>query len=94
LQQFRDGLALGQHARNLGRVRPRCDEGPAWDQNYISRLLWPDRIGFLPDALVGSYKYGQLRHEPMAPVMVFHGSPKMDELPRSNPLRQIWQDAA
>jgi hypothetical protein len=64
------------------------------DQNYISRLLWPDRIGFLPDALVGSYKYGQLRHEPMAPVMVFHGSPKMDELPRSNPLRQIWQDAA
>jgi len=63
------------------------------DQNYLCRLLWPDRIGFLPDASVGSYKYGKIRNEPIAPVMVFHGNPKMDALPRSDPLRQIWEAA-
>jgi hypothetical protein len=61
------------------------------DQNYLSALLWPDRIGFLPDEMVGSYKYGRIRNEPTAPVMVFHGNPKMDELPRSDPLRKLWE---
>ena len=63
------------------------------DQNYLTRLLWPDRIGFLPDEMVGSYKYGRMRGEPTAPVMVFHGNPKMDELSRSDPLRQMWEAA-
>jgi len=63
------------------------------DQNYISRLLGKQGIGFLPDFLVGSYKYGRIRHEPIAPVMVFHGNPKMDELPRADPLRQMWEAA-
>lgn len=63
------------------------------DQNYLSRLLWPDRIGFLPDEMVGSYKYGRMRNEPTAPVMVFHGNPKMDQLPRSDPLRKLWEAA-
>lgn len=64
------------------------------DQNHISRVLYPDRIGFLPDELVGSYKYGRIRGEPIAPVMVFHGNPKMDALPRSDPMRQAWERAA
>lgn len=62
------------------------------DQNHISRVM-RDRIGFLPDELVGSYKYGQLRGERVAPVMVFHGHPKMDELPRSDGLRKLWEAA-
>ncbi len=64
------------------------------DQNHISRVLSPDRIGFLPDNLVGSYKYGAMRNEPLAPVMVFHGNPKMDQLSRNEPLRRMWEDAA
>jgi hypothetical protein len=63
------------------------------DQNYLTRLLWPDRIGFLPDEMVGSYKYGRMRNEPTAPIMVFHGNPKMDQLPRSDPLRKLWEAA-
>lgn len=63
------------------------------DQNHICRVLYPDRIGFLPDHLVGSYKYGRLRNEPVAPVMVFHGNPKMNELSRNDPLRRMWEAA-
>lgn len=63
------------------------------DQNYLCRLLWPHRMGFLPDESVGSYKYGKIRNQPVAPVMVFHGNPKMDELPRSDPLRKLWEAA-
>jgi hypothetical protein len=63
------------------------------DQNYLTQLLWPNRIGFLPDDMVGSYKYGLRRNEPIAPVMVFHGNPKMDELSRSDPLRKLWEAA-
>lgn len=62
------------------------------DQNFISKVL-RDRINFIPEHLVRSYKYAQLRHEPMAPVMVFHGNPKPDELPPMHPLRQMWETA-
>jgi hypothetical protein len=58
------------------------------DQNHISRVMWPDKLGFLPDDLVGSFKYGTT-----APVTVFHGSPKMDELPPSHKLRKLWEAA-
>jgi len=64
------------------------------DQNYISRLLYPDKLGFLENAFVDSYKYRIRAGRPMAPVMVFHGSPKMDELPRGDSLRAIWEAAA
>ncbi len=64
------------------------------DQNHISRVLWPEKIGFLPDDLVGSYKYGQMRGEAVAPITVFHGSPKMNELHRGHPLRTEWEAAA
>lgn len=63
------------------------------DQNHISRILWPHGIGLLPDELIGSYKYGLLRGEPVAPVTVFHGEPKMSQLPRANPLRKLWEAA-
>lgn len=64
------------------------------DQNHICRVLHPlGKIGFLPDSFVGSYKYGKIRGEPLAPVMVFHGNPKMDELPKSDPLRVLWEAA-
>lgn len=63
------------------------------DQNHISKVLYPDKIGFLPDELVGSFKYGRMRGEPIAPVMVFHGNPKMDQLPRSDELRRMWEAA-
>lgn len=46
------------------------------DQNWITQCLWPESIALLPSALAGSYKYGQLRHEPVKSVMVFHGNPK------------------
>lgn len=64
------------------------------DQNYLSQKLWPDRIGLIPDAYIESYKYGRLHGRPTAPVMVFHGKPKMDELDRSSELRRIWEEAA
>lgn len=63
------------------------------DQNHISKVLYPDKIGFLPDDLVDSYKYGTRFNRPTAPVMVFHGQPKMDELHRQNPLRLMWEAA-
>lgn len=64
------------------------------DQNVISSIMWPDRIGFLPDDSVQSYKYGiRMRSERPAPIVVFHGSPKMPELPRSDPMRQLWEAA-
>ncbi len=62
------------------------------DQNHISRVM-RDRIAFFPDELVGSYKYAKVRNEPRAPVTVFHGNPKMDELPRNDELRRLWEAA-
>lgn len=47
------------------------------DQGIITQLFWPDGIGLLPGESVQSYKYGYQRNgEPLAPVVVFHGSPK------------------
>ena len=64
------------------------------DQNVISQIMWPDRIGFLPNESIQSYKYGiRMRGENPAPIVVFHGNPKMPELPRSDPLRQMWEAA-
>lgn len=46
------------------------------DQNFIASVLWPNKISFIPDELVCSYKYQVMRGEPVAPVVVFHGDPK------------------
>jgi len=63
------------------------------DQNWFTKVLYPKKIGFIPDETVGSYKYGKLRNEPIAPVMVFHGDPKMDALPKDDGLRKLWEAA-
>ncbi len=63
------------------------------DQNHISATLYPNKIGFLPDDMVGSYKYGMLRNESVKPVMVFHGNPKMSDLPKGHELRRMWEAA-
>lgn len=63
------------------------------DQNHISRVLWPQKISFLPDEAVRSYKYHVLRGALGGSVVVFHGEPKMADLSRDNPLRQAWEQA-
>ncbi len=63
------------------------------DQNFISQTLGKQRISFIPDEMIGSYKYGQLRGEPIRPIMVFHGSPKPSDLHKSHPLRVTWEAA-
>lgn len=60
------------------------------DQNWITRCLWPDSIRLLPPALAGSYKYGQLRGEPVRPVMVFHGDPKPSQV-RDSWVKTHWR---
>lgn len=63
------------------------------DQNWITQALWPDKINLIPPGIAGSFKYGRMRGEPHAPVMVFHGEPKMNSLPPSHELRRIWETA-
>lgn len=60
------------------------------DQNALSALLGQDSIGFLPDSLVGSYKYNPIRGMGISPVMTFHGKPKPHEV-RDSWVRQHWQ---
>ena len=60
------------------------------DQNVISDLL-RGRIQFIPDEMVCSLKYHVMRGAPIAPVVVYHGKPKITDMPRSNPLRKIWE---
>lgn len=60
------------------------------DQNWITRCLWPDGLMLLRDGWVNSFKYHVQRGQKPAPVTVFHGNPKVDELPDFHPLRQAW----
>jgi len=59
------------------------------DQNLISQVLWPDKIGFLPETSVQSYKYGKLRGESPSPITVCHGNPKPHEI-REPWVREHW----
>jgi hypothetical protein len=65
------------------------------DQNVISSIMCPsDRIGYLPDDSVQSFKYGILRNrERPGPIVVFHGQPKISDLPPSHEVRRIWETA-
>lgn len=60
------------------------------DQNWITQALWPD-IHLIDPAWICSYKYheqrGERRH---APIVVFHGDPKVNQLPKSDALYQSW----
>jgi len=46
------------------------------DQNVLSHLLWPHRIGLLPADLITSYKYHVLEGKDRGAICVFHGEPK------------------
>jgi len=72
---------------------PACMQILHGDQNWITQAMWPDRINLIPPGIAGSFKYGKLRNEPYAPVMVFHGTPKMSDLPPTHELRRIWETA-
>ena len=61
------------------------------DQNFISKVLFPDKLAFLPDDLIHSYKYHVLRGEGNGVITVFHGHPKVTDLPKDHSLRQRWE---
>lgn len=66
----------------------------AGDQNVISPIMYPSRLRFLPRGSIQSFKYGiEMHRERPAPIVVFHGRPKITELDRKNELRQLWEAA-
>lgn len=60
------------------------------DQNWITQALYPHELELLRGDWVCSYKYHIMRHEPIRPIVVFHGEPKVTQLPRTHVLRQAW----
>lgn len=60
------------------------------DQNWITQALWPEKMELLPERWVCSYKYHVMRGIPARPIVVFHGEPKVTDLPKSDPLHQAW----
>ena len=64
------------------------------DQNWITQALWPHTLNLLPDKWVCSYKYHVQRGISTAPIVVFHGDPKVTQLSPQDPLRIAWERAA
>jgi len=60
------------------------------DQNWITQALWPDKLALLPKKWVCSYKYHVIRGAELAPIVVFHGDPKVTDLSSQDPLRLAW----
>lgn len=60
------------------------------DQNWITQCMWPDKLALLEPGWACSYKYHVQRGEPVAPIVVFHGNPKVTDLPSHDPLRKAW----
>jgi hypothetical protein len=60
------------------------------DQNVISKILG-NSIQFIPDELVCSFKYHVMRGGPVAPIVVYHGDPKITDMAKADPLRQMWE---
>ena len=62
------------------------------DQNWITRCLHPkDKLSYLPNEKILSYKYHIQRGIKPAAVTVFHGDPKVSDLPADDPLRVAWE---
>lgn len=65
------------------------------DQNWITQVLWPDGIRLLPERVGCSYKYHNLYADRFghrdSDIVVFHGEPKVTQLPESHPFRVEWQ---
>lgn len=59
------------------------------DQNFISNIM-RDRIQYIPDEYVHSYKYHVLRGGAPGNVCVFHGDPKVTQLSKGDPLYRAW----
>lgn len=75
---------------DLSAMTPEMCATMHGDQNVLSAVLWPGRIGLLPSEMISSYKYQVLRGEPVGEVVVFHGTPKVTDLWEGDPLRQAW----
>lgn len=74
------------------RFTPAVMDEVHGDQNHITRVLHPkNKISFLPDDKVLSYKYHILRGETPTGVVVFHGDPKPNQLNRKDRLRKLWE---
>lgn len=67
------------------RFDPACMDVLHGDQNYITQMLWPEKIRLLPDQWASSYKYGGC-----GAVRVFHGSPKPHEV-REQWVSECWR---
>lgn len=57
------------------------------DQNVITKLLWPKGIALLPNDSIKSFKY---HPGETAPIVCFHGAPKMHEITEDYVLRH-WR---
>jgi hypothetical protein len=62
------------------KFRPEMMDIFHGDQNWLSQVLWPDNIRFIPDAMVSSYKYHVLSGQKPTPIVIFHGEPKPDKV--------------
>jgi hypothetical protein len=71
------------------KFRPEVMDEMHGDQNHLSSAL-RDRIQFMPDNLIHSYKYHVLHGEGPGHITVFHGQPKVTDLPKHDPLREAW----
>ena len=60
------------------------------DQNWITQALWPHTLRLMSPDWICSYKYHVQRGEKIAPIVVFHGEPKVTGLPKSHPLHLEW----
>lgn len=56
------------------------------DQNWITKILYPDKIRFLPDRWAGSYRYGG-----SGVIKVFHGRTKPHMVPDDEWVKQCWR---
>lgn len=61
------------------------------DQNHITQALWPaGRLSLYEPGLACSYKYHVMNGRQFGSLVVFHGSPKPNELGQRDPLKRAW----
>jgi hypothetical protein len=61
------------------------------DQNWITQALWSQgKLALLDGDYVCSYKYHVQRGEPVRPIVVFHGEPKVTQLGHRHFLYKLW----
>jgi hypothetical protein len=72
------------------KFRPEKMQEVHGDQNWITQALWPDKLTLMNPGVVCSYKYHVMRGVKPAPVVVFHGDPKVTDLSKTDPLRIAW----